>query len=577
MKYSKRLATVGAVGVSLAALVAAFGTFAAGTSSGSPATARAAHSTYAPGGTLEVSMGSPPESLDPQSGYSSESQEADWLVYTPLVTYAHKSGLAGDTLIPGLATALPAVSDGGTVYTATLRKGLKYSNGVAVKASDFTYTIERDLKVGWGGDSFYTSNIVGAAAYQAGKSKTITGIVTNDATGQITIHLLAPYGAFDNVLAFPSSGLVPTGTAMTALSSAPPPGVGSYEITQVKPNVSFTLKKNPLFAGFHIPGIPTGYVDTVQVTIQTNANTEAQNVLDNTSDEFDWGDVLPPALVAQVETQAKNRYRPETLAATDYFWLNVHIAPFNNVLVREAANLAVSRVALQRLASGQITPTCYYLPPSIVGAASGPCPLGAPSGNGSFSASSLGSSADIALAQKLVKQAKLVGAPVSVWTENREPFESFGTYLNAQLNTIGLKSTLKVINSGVFDPTIGSAKVDPQAGWGEWSQDYPNPGDFYLVLDARSIEPVNNLNLGYIDDPHIQSTIIRLDKVQSSDLGSVASQWQALEKYVDSKDYQINFGYEVSPFFLSDRVDFATAVFQPVFGDDWSTFELKSS
>ena len=176
-----------------------------------------------------------------------------------------------------------------------------------------------------------------------------------------------------------------------------------------------------------------------------------------------------------------------------------------------------------------------------------------------------------------MKKAGLTGAPVTVWTENRQPFEDFVTYLNSQLNAIGFKSTLKVVNSGVFDPTIGSAKVDPQAGWGEWSQDYPNPGDFYLVLDARSIEPVNNLNLGYINDPHIQSTIIRLDKVQSSDLPSVASQWAALEKYVDSKDYQVNFGYEIVPFFLSDRVDFATAVFQPVFGDDWSTFELKSS
>lgn len=571
MNRKPSVGVLGTTGLALVAVALGYGGVAITT-----AAAATVNGPYAPGGTLQVSMGSPPESLDPQSGYSSESQEADWLVYTPLVTYAHKSGLAGDTLIPGLATALPKVSDGGTVYTATLRKGLKFSNGVAVKASDFAYTIERDLKVGWGGDSFYTSNIVGAAAYQAGKAKSISGIATNDTTGQVTIHLLGPYGAFDNVLAFPSSGLVPTGTAMTALSTSPPPGVGPYMITSVKPNISFTLQKNPLFAGFHIPGIPVGYVNTVQVTVQTNADTEAQDVLNNTSDEFDWGDVLPPAYVAQVESQAKDRYRPETLAATDYFWLNTHIAPFNNALAREAANLAVSRVALQRLASGQITPTCYYLPPSIVGHASGPCPLGDPSGNGSFSATSLGSPADIALAAKLVKKAGLTGSPVTVWTENRQPFQSFVTYFNSQLNAIGFKSTLKVVSSGVFDPTIGSAKVDPQAGWGEWSQDYPNPGDFYLVLDARSIAPVNNLNLGYIKDPHIQSTIIKLDKVQSNDLPSVSSQWAALEKYVDSKDYQVNFGYEVSPFFLSDRVDFATAVFQPVFGDDWSTFELKS-
>ncbi len=575
MRPNHRLAYMSSVAVSLTAVVAAYGTFGAGASGASPA-GKQPNGAYAPGGTLQVSMGSPPESLDPQLGYSSESEEADWLVYTPLLTYAHKSGLAGDTVIPGLATALPTVSDGGLTYTATLRKGLKYSNGVAVKASDFPYTIERDLKVGWSGDSWYTTTIVGAAAYQAGKAKTISGISADDATGQITIHLISPYGAFQNILAFPSAGLVPSGTPMTALSANPPPGVGAYMITKVVPNVSFTLQKNPLFAGFHIPGIPVGYVNAVQVTIQTNADTEAQDVLNNTSDEFDWGDVLPPAYVAQVESQAKDRYTPETLAATDFFWLNDRRAPFNNILAREAANLAISRVALQRLASGQITPACYYLPPSIPGAASGPCPIGAPSGNGSFSAASLGSPADIALATKLVTKAGLAGTPVTVWTEARQPFQAFVTYLNSQLNAIGFKSSIKVLSNGIYDPTIGSAKVNPQAGWSEWSQDFPNPGDFYFVFDARSILPENNGNLDLVDDPHIQSTIIRLDKVPSSDLPSVDPQWSALEKYVAGKDYQINFGYEVSPFFLSDRVDFKTAVFQPVFGDDWSTFELKS-
>ena len=575
MKRNRRPAFAGTVGATLTvvAVSVAFGTGPAGAS---PA-GQKPNDAYAPGGMLQVSMGSPPESLDPQLGYSSESQEADWLVYTPLLTYAHKAGLAGDTLIPGLATALPTVSDGGLTYTVTLRKGLKYSNGVAVQAADYPYTIERALKLGWSGDSFYTTTIAGAAAYQAGKAKTISGISANNGTGQITIHLVSPYGAFDNVLAFPSAGLVPTGTAMTALSTAPPPGVGAYMITKVDPNVSFTLEKNPVFAGFHIPGIPVGYVNTIKVTIQTNADTEAQDVLNNTTDEFDWGDVLPPAYVAQVDSQAKDRYTPETLAATDFFWLNDRRAPFNNILAREAANLAISRVALERLASGQITPACYYLPPSIPGAASGPCPIGDPSGNGSFSAASLGSPADIALATKLVKKAGLAGAPVTVWTENRQPFESFVTYLNTQLNVIGFKSTLRVVSNGVYDPTIGSAKVNPQAGWSEWSQDYPNPGDFYFVFDARSILPENNGNLDYVDDPHIQSTIIRLDKVQSSDLPTVDPQWVALEKYVAGKDYQINFGFEVSPFLLSDRVDFKAAVFQPVFGDDWSTFELKSS
>ena len=150
MKRNHRPAFAGTVGATLT-VVAVSVAFGAGPAGASPA-GQKPNDAYAPGGTLQVSMGSPPESLDPQLGYSSESQEADWLVYTPLLTYAHKAGLAGDTLIPGLATALPTVSDGGLTYTVTLRKGLKYSNGAAVQAADYPYTIERapQARLEWG-------------------------------------------------------------------------------------------------------------------------------------------------------------------------------------------------------------------------------------------------------------------------------------------------------------------------------------------------------------------------------------------------------------------------------------------
>ncbi len=120
----------------------------------------------------------------------------------------------------------------------TMRKGLVFSDGSPVKASDFAYSIQRALKLNWGGKSFYTGNIAGAAAFDSGKAKTISGITTDDATGKITIKLVQPYGAFLNILAFPSSGIVPSGTAMKNLSNTPPPGVGPYGIKNVVPNRS---------------------------------------------------------------------------------------------------------------------------------------------------------------------------------------------------------------------------------------------------------------------------------------------------------------------------------------------------
>ena len=60
-----------------------------------------------------------------------------WDTYMPLLTYAHADGAAGTRLIPGLARALPKISDGGRTYTLFLRPGLEYSDGTPVRASDF--------------------------------------------------------------------------------------------------------------------------------------------------------------------------------------------------------------------------------------------------------------------------------------------------------------------------------------------------------------------------------------------------------------------------------------------------------
>ena len=54
---------------------------------------------------------------------------------------------------------------------------------------------------------------------------------------------------------------------MKVLSNNPPPGVGPYKYGKIVPNASYQLVKNPDFAGFKIPNIPTGHVDTVQVTV----------------------------------------------------------------------------------------------------------------------------------------------------------------------------------------------------------------------------------------------------------------------------------------------------------------------
>src|SRR6266487_4536841 len=102
--------------------------------------------------------------LDPQQAYTAQAWWAMWDTYETLVTYRHVDGQAGYKLVPGLAKSMPTVSANGKVYRFKLRKGLKYSDGSAVKAGDFKYAIKRGFLATGQGVGFYT-DIVGAEAF----------------------------------------------------------------------------------------------------------------------------------------------------------------------------------------------------------------------------------------------------------------------------------------------------------------------------------------------------------------------------------------------------------------------------
>ena len=567
----RRRAAVLAAGAATGVLALAL----AGCGSGSSSTTKSSSSSSSSssgggmGGTVKVVEGTFPDYLDVSEGYTTQAQEATAMVYTPLLTYAAKTGTAGDTVIPGLAQALPTISSDGLTYTLQLRSGLKYSDGTAVKASDFKFAVKRAIKLQWGGDSFLTGYIKGAADYAANKAPDISGITADDASGKITITLTQPYGAFENVLAFEEVSPIPQSTPMTTQTTTFPAGVGPYKFGTVVPNRSYQLVKNPSFKSLGIPGIPTGYADTIDVSVQSNTTTEAEQVLNNQADVFDWADVVPAALLTQIQSKAASRYKQLSNAYTYYMFMDTTQKPFNNVAVRQAVNMALDRTALQRLGSGTITPGCYFLPPSIPGHPSGysACPGGDPAKSPS--------KAQVAKAKAMVTQAGLAGTPVTVWSQTKSPRQQYMSYYTTVLNEIGLKATLKVIADSSYFSTVGNANTKAQTGFADWSQDFPNPSDFYLLLSKAGIQPVNNENFGNVDDPKIEQQLTTLEAVPSGQLASVAPKWQALEKYVAQQGYIADFGYGTSPQFTSDRVDQSKLVFQPVDGILFSTLSVK--
>jgi peptide/nickel transport system substrate-binding protein len=494
-------------------------------------------------GEVTISQSSQPDHLDPALASEIGGLEPLWLVYTPLLTYRHADGEEGAELIPGLATDQPEISGDGRTYTLELREDLSYSDGSPVLASDFEHAIERVLYLRSRGARFY-EGIVGAEEYMRAHESTadIGGIRADDETRRITIELERPDAAFPNALAMSFAGLVPGETPFEDLTADPPPGVGPYEITVSEPNREFVLERNPVFDGLDIPDIPTGSLETITTRIVGDRREQAEAVLDGA---LDYMQDRPPAeLEPAIAERAPDRYEQHAAASTDYFFLDAGRQPFDDPLVREAVNYGLDREALADLYAGTMQPGCALLAPGVPGydpeLDTEGCPYGDP-----------GEPPDLERARALIDQAGAAGAKVIV----RGPAEREGAAVTeayaGMLDAIGLDARV----------SIGGRPAAAATGLESWSADIPHPLDLFGQLD--------------LDDPNAEREVALL--AGATDLDAVKEEWAALDAYLVSPPQSrfAPFGHREGASFFSERMDPATAIFHPVYRNDYSSWTLK--
>jgi peptide/nickel transport system substrate-binding protein len=516
------------------------------------------------GGTARVVMVAPPDYLDPQLAYTTEAAAADWIAYTPLLTYRHKGGADGADLIPGLALRMPRISPDGRRYSLALRKGLAYSNGRPVMASDFEYTIERAIRLGWPGTRFLTGNIVGAEAFERRQATDISGISTDDASGQISVTLIRPWAAFENVLALPATGLVPSGTQMRDLSANPPPGVGAYRITDVVPGRSWTMVRNQRFEALDLPDIPAGSLERINVKVVHSPGAAANQVLAGRADSFDPGATLPPGIKTRAEALGSKRFDMVGIPSTLYFFLNTVAPPFTSELARRAVITALDRSYMAKLGKGALEPGCYLIPEGITGHPTATCPYGDADDQG-----------DLPAARQLAAESGVTGTPVTVWVEDSSPERAYARYDTKLLNRLGFDARTQTAATPQDFGRVGETQTDPQTGFASWFNDFPNPIDFYAVLDSRLIGPPGSPNAGHIDDIFIQQQLEKLSLVPAQDLGSAAGDWRDLDEYAARKAYLAVVGTQLVPKLISERLDPSSAVIHPLFLSDWSSWSLR--
>jgi peptide/nickel transport system substrate-binding protein len=512
------------------------------------------------GGTITIASGTPPLSADQGLDFTTQGTELYSVVNTPLLEFKRGvQGAAGSALVPALAQSMPTVSDGGKTYTFTLRKGLHYSNGMPVKASDETRALERDLVIPWQAASFISGFIPGASAYASHKAKTISGITTNDGAGTITVHLLRPFAPIVDIFALAGTAPVPPGTAMKNLASTGTIGDGPYKWGPISPGHSYTLIKN---TKFDVPSIPKGHADKIVFSVNSNVLANAESVLRNQADVFDPGDTLPPSIVSQVQSQATGRYAPVPTNSTFYFFFAVNKPPFNNLDARKAVLAALDLRALSRLDSGFLKEDCHLIPFGIVGHSD-------PASCSSLTGHNPDAGPNMTLAKSLMQKSGMMGKPVTVWGEERSPRRQYVDYFTSVLNKLGFHATEKIISSGVYFTTIGAPTTKPQTGFGDWVQDFPNPWDFMQLFTGSA---GSALNYGYVNDPHYNSQVDSLSQKQPQ---SVASQWSALDNYAVGKAYYAAYGHEEFPKFYSNKLLFSKGVMSVEYQTDLTSLQLK--
>jgi peptide/nickel transport system substrate-binding protein len=509
------------------------------------------------GGTLKGAYTSFPDYMDPQISYTAEGWTAMRPVYVPLLTYKAAAEEEGAEIIPGLAEELPKVTNGGKTYTMKLRSGLKYSNGEPIKAGDFKYAVERCFLTNSGGSPFYT-DIVGAEQFSKTKKGGISGIKTNEKTGEIVINLVKPRGTFENELALMFVAPVPQSTPDEDQSASPPPASGPYFISKSQPGRGWEYERNPYWAkdnGKQMTEIPAGHVDKIEIEINRNQSTQINDI---ESGKINWiFDPPPTDRYQQVKEKFEgSQFKEEPTISTYYFWMNQTQEPFNNLKVREAVNYAVDPAALERIYTGQIVGTQQILPPGMPG----------------YKKFELFPH-DVAKAKELIEESGVKDKEVTVWTDSESPNNDAGTYYAGVLNEIGLKAELKILNPDNYFTVIGNTSTpNLDTGFADWFEDYPHPNDFMFLLNGDNIQSTNNQNFSQSNNPALNE---KVDQLATEVLGPEQEKgYSELDEEFMKEASWAPYGTRTLSLFVSENINLESAIWNPTFETELTSLEF---
>jgi ABC-type transport system substrate-binding protein len=242
-----------------------------------------------------------------------------------------------------------------------------------------------------------------------------------------------------------------------------PTGTGPFTLREWKSGEFLAFERNP---NYFFEGRP--YVD--KITIQVGVAPDVALLRLEKGEIQLMGDPPPGADWARITADAawKDRIEVEATVNTTYIAINVTAPPFDNAQVRQALNHAIDKQRIVQLLNGRATVANQVLPPLMPG----------------YDASYTGYDYNPDKAKELLTAAGFPdGFETSIECISVDPQPKLCESFQQDLAKIGIKLTINSLAApNVIDDAGNGRTPLVWSGGLAWTQDYPDPDDFYAPI-----------------------------------------------------------------------------------------------
>ncbi|GGS53992.1 ABC transporter substrate-binding protein [Actinokineospora fastidiosa] len=465
---------------------------------------QAAESTGGRGGTLTVLATADFAHLDPAQNWTMRDiLFGGRTLYRTLTAYAAAPGAEGTQVLPDLATALGAPSDGNKTWTYRLRDGVKFEDGTPVTSEHVKYGIERifdaELQEGPG---YLRDMLVGGDDYE-GPYKDPAGLPSIETPDDQTIvfHLNRSTADLDYILALPTSAPVlkakDTGVHYdNAVFSS-----GPYMVEKYDRGKELILVRNPHWDQSTDP-IRKANPDRIEVRQGLSAATIDQRLIaDQGPDQtaVAWQDISAASMPRVLgDPDVRARFIAESSICTRMLAFNTAKAPFDNQKAREAVAYGLSRESYRTAKGGEAIAdfASSYMPPALTGGAV----------NEAFTAPPEG---DVERARGLLSEAGMPeGFEVTLTTTSSDQGRATAEAVQSSLARIGVTVRINAVDASVFYSTTGTPASQDHMVFDGWCADWPNGASFIpQKFDGRNIQPKGNTIISQLNNAEVNARI----------------------------------------------------------------------